>query len=60
MGVVALDGGHMNDLVANLFGGVSSNSSRVVYGMIGLSALWQLAPFMMALGIDEPHAEANR
>lgn len=60
MGVVALDGGHMNDVVAKLFGGVSSDASRIVYGLIGLSALWQLAPFIMAFQIGEPHAEANR
>jgi hypothetical protein len=60
MGVVALDGGHMNDIVAKIFGGVSSDASRIAYGLIGLSALWQIVPFMMAFQIGESHAEANR
>ncbi|WP_309087253.1 DUF378 domain-containing protein [Phenylobacterium sp.] len=58
-GLVALGGPEM-DLVANLFGGQDSAMSRVVYGLVGLSALWQLMPFFKAMRIGEVDAEANR
>lgn len=32
------------DLVATLFGGPDSALSRIVYILVGLSALWQLIP----------------
>ena len=57
-GLVALGGPDM-DLVANLFGGQDSGLSRLVYGLVGLSALWQLMPFFKALRIGEVDAEAN-
>ncbi|RVH17020.1 DUF378 domain-containing protein [Sinorhizobium meliloti] len=47
------------DLVAALFGGQDSIVARVVYVLVGLSALWQLMPFAKAISIDEPAAEAN-
>ncbi len=47
------------DLVATLFGGQDSTVARVVYVLVGLSALWQLLPFVKAISIDEPAAEAN-
>jgi uncharacterized membrane protein YuzA (DUF378 family) len=58
-GAVAL-GGHEADLVANLFGGPDASLSRVVYGLVGLSALWQLVPFIRSLRGGEIQAEANR
>lgn len=30
------------DLVATLFGGAETTISRVIYGLVGLSALWML------------------
>ena len=57
-GLIALGGPDM-DLVASLFGGQDSAMARVVYGLVGLSALWQIAPFARALKIDEPRAEAH-
>jgi uncharacterized membrane protein YuzA (DUF378 family) len=57
-GLVALGGPEM-DLVANLFGGQDSAGSRIVYGLVGLSALWQLMPFFKALRIGEVNAEAS-
>lgn len=48
------------DLVAALFGGAGAAISRIVYILVGLSALWQLVPFGRALSIDEPPAEAAR
>jgi uncharacterized membrane protein YuzA (DUF378 family) len=46
------------DLVAALFGGDSALST-IIYIFVGLSALWQLVPFIRALSIGETAAEAN-
>jgi hypothetical protein len=45
------------DLVAALFGS-GSGLSRMVYALVGLSALYQLIPLTKAFRIDEPRAEA--
>ncbi|WP_243369373.1 DUF378 domain-containing protein [Microvirga solisilvae] len=37
------------DLVATLFGGPDSALSRIVYILVGLSALWQLIPLFQDL-----------
>jgi uncharacterized protein len=58
-GLVAMGGPEM-DLVANIFGGQDSAGARLVYGLVGLSALWQLMPFARALRLGEEHAEAGR
>lgn len=47
------------DLVAALFG-AESMLSRVVYVLVGLSALWQLVPLIAAFGDDEPAALRGR
>ncbi len=47
-----------HDLVAAIFG-ADSAGANIVYGLVGLSALWQLVPFFRALGEGEVHAEAN-
>ncbi len=46
------------DLVAALFG-TGSAFSRLIYILVGLSALWQLYPFIRTFQIDEPRAEAG-
>ena len=56
-GLVAL-GGHEMDLVANMFGGDDAGLARIVYGLVGLSALWQILPWTKALRMGEDHAEA--
>ena len=43
------------DLVAALFGDGSA-LSRIVYVLVGLSAIWQLVPLSSAFGKDEPAA----
>lgn len=48
------------DLVAALFGGQSAMLSRVVYVLVGISAIWQLVPFMRAMKTDELRAERAR
>jgi uncharacterized protein len=57
-GLVAL-GGPETDLVANLLGGQDSAGARLVYGLVGLSALWQLMPFAKAMRLGEERAEAS-
>jgi uncharacterized membrane protein YuzA (DUF378 family) len=43
------------DLVAALFG-AGSVLSRLVYVLVGVSALWQLVPLVRSFGADEPAA----
>jgi hypothetical protein len=45
------------DLVAAVLGGSQSAPSRVVYVIVGLSALWQIAPWIRTMTFDEPRAE---
>lgn len=47
------------NLVSALFGDGSA-VARGVNILVGLSGLWQLAPFARAFQIDQPRAEANR
>jgi len=58
-GLVAL-GGPGLDLVANIFGGQDSGGARLIYALVGLSALWQLMPFFASLRSGEVPAEARR
>ena len=57
-GAVAL-GGHEADLVAILFGGDDAGFSRIVYALVGLSAIWQLIPFSRSLQVGETNAETS-
>jgi uncharacterized membrane protein YuzA (DUF378 family) len=57
-GLVAL-GGYNADVVATLFGGPDSGGARLVYGLVGLSAVWQLVPWVRALRIGEVRAEQD-
>jgi len=56
-GLVAL-GGYDADLVANLFGGEDSAMARIVYGLVGLSALYQIMPFVRSLKTGEVRSQA--
>ncbi len=47
------------DLVAAIFGGQDAALSKIIYVLVGLSALWQLMPFARAMSIGETAAEAN-
>ncbi|HEY5805200.1 MAG TPA: DUF378 domain-containing protein [Lysobacter sp.] len=51
-----LVGAFQFDLVAALFGGQDAMLARVVYVLVGLSALWQV----VALTRPAPHAAAVR
>lgn len=48
------------DLVAAIFGGQDALLARVVYILVGLSALWQIVPLTRAGKIDQPRAEVHR
>jgi uncharacterized protein len=47
------------DLVAAIFG-AGSAFARVVYVLVGLSALYQIIPLLKAFQQDEPRAQAHR
>ncbi|WHA42691.1 DUF378 domain-containing protein [Agrobacterium larrymoorei] len=48
------------DLVAALFGGQQATLAKIVYILVGLSALYQLMPFVRAMSVGETAAEASR
>jgi len=48
------------DLVATIFGGQDAALARVVYTLVGLSALWQIVPLLKASGTHEVHAQSHR
>jgi uncharacterized protein len=45
------------DLVAALFGGETAGLSRLVYVVVGLSAIWQIWPLSLASSRGEVRAE---
>jgi uncharacterized protein len=47
------------DLVAAIFGGGSA-LSRIVYVLVGVSAVWQVAPLVSAMSAGEIAAERHR
>lgn len=48
------------DLVAAIFGGQDALLARLVYILVGLSALWQIIPLVRAGHVDQPSAEVRR
>ena len=48
------------DLVATIFGGQDAPLARVVYVLVGLSALWQVMPLLKSISVDEVRAQAHR
>ena len=48
------------DLVATIFGGQDALLARLVYVLVGLSALYQILPLMRAGSTGEVRAEARR
>ena len=52
-----LVGAFQFDLVAAIFGGQEGVLARIVYVLVGLSALYQLVPFSRALSSGEIAAE---
>jgi uncharacterized membrane protein YuzA (DUF378 family) len=47
------------DLVAAIFGGQDAALARVVYVLVGLSALWQLGPLARSFDPTEGRAQRN-
>ncbi|MEZ5651669.1 MAG: DUF378 domain-containing protein [Burkholderiaceae bacterium] len=48
------------DLVAAISGGQTAVLARVVYVIVGLSALWQIIPLVRASGSGEVYAQKAR
>lgn len=48
------------DLVAAIFGGQDALLARLVYILVGLSALWQIVPLTRAGKVGETRAEVRR
>lgn len=54
-----LVGAFSYDLVAALFGGQEAVLSRIVYVLVGLSALWQIVPLSKSFSSGEAAAERS-
>ena len=54
-----LVGAFQFDLVAAIFGGQDAALARIVYILVGLSALYQLVPFFRAMSTGEVAAERH-
>ena len=48
------------DLVAAIFGGQDALLARVVYVLVGLSAIWQILPLVRGSQVGEVRAEVRR
>ena len=48
------------DLVATIFGGEETAGARLIYVLVGLSALYQLIPLVQAFSVGEVYAEGAR
>jgi uncharacterized membrane protein YuzA (DUF378 family) len=48
------------DLVGALFGGPQATLTRLIYVIVGVSALWQIVPWARALSLNEALAEQAR
>lgn len=55
-----LVGAFQFDLVAAVFGGQDALLARLVYLLVGLSALWQIMPLVRAGNAGEVRAQASR
>ncbi|CAM5383358.1 hypothetical protein ATER59S_01773 [Aquamicrobium terrae] len=47
------------DVLGALFGGAGGHVARVAYVIVGLSAVWQLMPFVQAFSEGEVSAERH-
>lgn len=54
-----LVGAFQFDLVAAIFGGQDAALARIVYVLVGLSAIYQLVPFFRAMSSDEVMAQRH-
>lgn len=54
-----LVGAFQFDLVAAIFGGQDAALARIVYVLVGLSAIYQLVPFFRAMSSDEVIAQRH-
>jgi uncharacterized membrane protein YuzA (DUF378 family) len=54
-----LVGAFQFDLVAAIFGGHDAALARIVYVLVGFSAIYQLVPFFRAMSSDEVVAQRH-
>lgn len=47
------------NLVAAIFGGPDAILTRIIYVLVGLSALWQLIPLTRTFSVPEPTAQRH-
>jgi len=59
-GLVALTDANFVTGVASLFGGAENAVAKLIYLIVGLSAIYQIAPLSKAFQIDEVPAERGR
>ena len=59
-GVVALTDANLVTGIASLFGSAQNAVAKLVYLIVGLSAVYQIAPLSKAFQIDEAPAERGR
>jgi uncharacterized membrane protein YuzA (DUF378 family) len=52
-----LVGAFQFDLVAAIFGGQDAAIARIIYVLVGISAIYQLVPFFRAMSSDQVMAE---
>mgnify|MGYP003704817177 CR=1 FL=1 len=55
-----LMGAFQFDLVATIFDGDETAGARLIYVLVGLSALYQLIPLAQAFSVGEVYAEGAR
>jgi uncharacterized membrane protein YuzA (DUF378 family) len=55
-----LVGAFQFDLVAAVSGGQQAGIARLIYVIVGLSALWQIVPWIRTLSLDESRAQQAR
>jgi len=59
-GLVAIADANLVTGIASLFGGAQNAVAKLVYLIVGLSAVYQIAPLSKAFQIDEVPAERGR
>jgi uncharacterized membrane protein YuzA (DUF378 family) len=59
-GLVALADVNLVTAIASLFGGAENAVAKLVYLIVGLSAVYQIAPLSKAFQIGEVSAESGR
>jgi uncharacterized membrane protein YuzA (DUF378 family) len=59
-GLVALTNANFVTGIASLFGGAQNAVAKLIYLIVGLSAVYQIAPLSQAFSVGEVSAERGR